>query len=77
MNRKCYGYVWIRVIFQNDKSYVRATDLEFEITDLFYNELLLSSLLPVKASFEKNVTVKGKSEAFKISAFKDASALQI
>jgi hypothetical protein len=52
VNRKCYGYVWIRVIFQNDKSYVRATDLEFEITDLFYNELLLSSLLPVKASFE-------------------------
>ena len=34
------------------KSSNLRTDLEFEITDLFYNELLLSSLLPVKASFE-------------------------
>ena len=41
------------------------------------SDLYQRSGLSVKASFEKSVTVKGKSEAFKISAFKDASVIQI
>ncbi len=41
------------------------------------SDLYQRSGLSIQASFEKNVTVKGKSEALKISAFKDASALQI
>ena len=41
------------------------------------SDLYQRSGLAVKASYEKNVTVKGKTKAFKISAFKDASAIQI
>lgn len=41
------------------------------------SDLYQRSGLAVQASYEKNVTVKGKTEAFKISAFKDASAIQI
>ena len=50
---------------------------EEECQLIITSDLYQRSGLPVQASFEKNVTVKGKSEAFKISAFKDASALQI
>ena len=50
---------------------------EEECQLIITSDLYQRSGLPVPASFEKNVTVKGKSEAFKISAFKDASALQI
>lgn len=50
---------------------------EEECQLIITSDLYQRSGLPVQASFEKNVTVKGKSEAFQISAFKDASALQI
>ena len=50
---------------------------EEECQLIITSDLYQRSGLPVQASFEKNVTVKGKSEAFKILAFKDASALQI
>lgn len=50
---------------------------EEECQLIITSDLYQRSGLPVQASFEKNVTVKGKSEAFQISAFKDASTLQI
>ena len=50
---------------------------EEECQLIITSDLYQRSGLSIQASFEKNVTVKGKSEAFKISAFKDASALQI
>ena len=50
---------------------------EEECQLIITSDLYQRSGLSIQASFEKNVTVKGKSEAFQISAFKDASALQI
>ena len=50
---------------------------EEECQLIITSDLYQRSGLSLKASYEKNVTVKGKSEAFKISAFKDASTIQI
>lgn len=50
---------------------------EEECQLIITSDLYQRSGLTVKASFEKNVKVKGKSEAIQISAFKDASTLQI
>ena len=50
---------------------------EEECQLIITSDIYQRSGLSVQASIEKNVTVKGKSEAFKFSAFKDASALQI
>ena len=50
---------------------------EEECQLIITSDLYQRSGLSLKVSYEKNVTVKGKSEAFKISAFKDASTIQI
>lgn len=50
---------------------------EEECQLIITSDLYQRSGLSLKASYEKNVTVKGKSDAFKISAFKDASTIQI
>lgn len=50
---------------------------EEECQLIITSDLYQLSGLTTKASFEKNVTVKGKSEEIRISAFKDASTIRI